>query len=133
MMDLVTILGTAVQQGASDIHICSGKPPMMRLNGEIEEIPDDDPIFYTAYDLKEKGPVGNFRSLMRNGHAYRADGSVPHWRCIRDDKGRIIVMIDFNLDLGDSWQLADNPQYPQEYSYLGIRLGINYVVYTMTH
>jgi len=106
---------------------------------EIEEIPDDDPIFYTAYDLKKKGPVGNFRSLMRSGHAYRGDanipgdGSVPHWRCIRDDKGRIVVMIDFNLDLGDSWQLADNPQYPQEYSYLGIRLGINYVVYTMTH
>ncbi|MCX5785960.1 MAG: type IV pilus twitching motility protein PilT [Elusimicrobia bacterium] len=35
MTDLVTILGTAVQQGASDIHICSGKPPMMRLNGQI--------------------------------------------------------------------------------------------------
>ncbi|HAF94516.1 MAG: type IV pili twitching motility protein PilT [Elusimicrobia bacterium GWC2_51_8] len=34
-MDLVTILGAAVQQGASDIHICAGKPPMMRLNGQI--------------------------------------------------------------------------------------------------
>ena len=64
---------------------------------------------------------------MRNGNAYRGDGSVPYWRSIRDDKGRIVVMINFN------WQLADNPQYPQKYSYLGIRLGINYVIYTMTH
>ena len=35
MPDLVTILKTAVQQGASDIHICVGKPPMMRLNGQV--------------------------------------------------------------------------------------------------
>ena len=41
MMDLVTILGTAVQQGASDIHICTGKPPMMRLNGQIMPVNAD--------------------------------------------------------------------------------------------
>jgi twitching motility protein PilT len=34
-MDMVTILKTAVQRGSSDIHICVGKPPMMRLNGEV--------------------------------------------------------------------------------------------------
>ena len=38
MVDLVTILSTAVQQGASDIHICAGKPPMMRLNGQIAPV-----------------------------------------------------------------------------------------------
>ena len=35
MIDLVTILKTAVASGASDIHICVGKPPMMRLNGDM--------------------------------------------------------------------------------------------------
>ncbi|MFA6434386.1 MAG: type IV pilus twitching motility protein PilT [Elusimicrobiales bacterium] len=35
MMDLITILKTAVAGGASDIHICVNKPPMMRLNGEV--------------------------------------------------------------------------------------------------
>jgi len=38
-MELVEILKTAVQTGASDIHMVIGKPPMMRLNGEIAEIP----------------------------------------------------------------------------------------------
>ncbi len=38
-MELVEILKTAVQTGASDIHLVIGKPPMMRLNGEIGEIP----------------------------------------------------------------------------------------------
>ena len=55
----------------------------------------------------------------------RADEANPY--------GRVMVMINFNNDLGDSWQLADNPQYPQKYSYMGIRLGLNYLIYTMTH
>jgi twitching motility protein PilT len=38
-MELVEVLKTAVQAGASDIHLVIGKPPLMRLNGEIEEIP----------------------------------------------------------------------------------------------
>jgi hypothetical protein len=100
---------------------------------EIVEVPDDDVIFHQAYDLKEKYQVGNFRSMQNRGVTYRSDGKDPHWRAIRDDRGRVMVMINFNNDLGDSWQLADNPEYPQKFSYLGIRLGVNYVIYTMTH
>jgi hypothetical protein len=36
------------------------------------------------------------------------------------------------MDLGDSWEHADNPQYPEKFSALGIRIGVNYVVYAMT-
>ena len=38
-MELVEVLKTAVQAGASDIHLAVGKPPLMRLNGEMSEIP----------------------------------------------------------------------------------------------
>jgi hypothetical protein len=58
---------------------------------------------------------------------------VPHWRAIYDDKGRIMVAMCFNMDLGDSWEHADNPQYPAHFSDLGIRIGVNYIVYAMTH
>ena len=37
-MELVEVLKTATQAGASDIHLVIGKPPLMRLNGEIVEI-----------------------------------------------------------------------------------------------
>ena len=99
----------------------------------IEEIPNEDAIFHAAYDLQERYQVGNFRSMLRNGATYRADGAVPHWRAIRDDTGRVMVAINFNNDLGDSWQLADDPRYPEKFSSLGIRLGVNYVIYSMTH
>ena len=57
----------------------------------------------------------------------------PHWRGIYDDHGRLIVAICNDMDLGDSWEHADNPEYPQKFSALGIRIGVDYVVYAMTH
>ena len=45
----------------------------------------------------------------------------------------LMVAICHNMDLGDSWEHADNPEYPAEFSALGIRIGVNYVVYAMTH
>ena len=100
---------------------------------EIIELPNNDPIIISGFSVGEKYQVGNFRSMLRNGNTYRADGSTPHWRAMRDDKGRVMVAINFNNDFGDSWQLADDPRYPEKFSYLGIRLGINYVIYAMTH
>ena len=60
-------------------------------------------------------------------------GKVARWRGIYDDKGRIMVAITFNSDVGDSWEWAGDPRYPQKYSDMGIRLGVNYVIYAMTH
>jgi hypothetical protein len=98
----------------------------------IEELPDDDPIFHGVFNMEKRSQVGNWYA-RRNGRWYRADGDTPYWRGIRDDHGRVVVMINFNNDLGDSWQLADNPEYPERFSSMGIRLGVNYVVYSLTH
>ena len=67
------------------------------------------------------------------GTGYKKDGIGAHWRGIFDDKGRIMVAISFNSDVGDSWEWADIPRYPEKYSALGIRIGVNYVIYAMTH
>lgn len=101
---------------------------------QVEELPNDDSIFHTVYDLSERYQIGNWRSVVSFGRSYRnSDGAVPYWRCIRDAKGRVVVAINFNNDMGDSWQWADNPRYDEKWSALGIRLGINYVTYAMTH
>jgi hypothetical protein len=44
-----------------------------------------------------------------------------------------MVAICANMDLGDSWEWADYPRYDEKFSALGIRIGVNYVVYAMTH
>jgi len=96
----------------------------------IVEIPDTDPIFHTVYDLDDRYQIVGAGHL-ETGH--KLDGYVAHWRGIYDDRGRIMVAISFNSDIGDSWEWADDPRYPEKLSDLGIRIGVNYVVYAMTH
>jgi hypothetical protein len=98
----------------------------------ILEIPDEDPIHHTLYEIREKLQIPGAWGLRR-GTTYRNDGSVPHWRAIYDDSSRIMVAIAFNHDVGDAWEWADDPWYPEKYSALGIRMGVNYVLYAMTH
>jgi len=98
----------------------------------IVEIANDDPIFHIVYDLDERYQVPGQWALAR-GTTYRNDGSIAHWRGIYDDHGRVMVAMTFNSDVGDSWEWADDPNYPEKYSALGIRIGVNYVVYSMTH
>ena len=50
-----------------------------------------------------------------------------------DDRDRVVVAACFNMDLGDAWEWADAPEYPEKYSALALRLGVNYVLYDMTH
>ena len=98
----------------------------------ILEIDDSDSIFHTVYDLDDRYQIAG-QWALRRGTTYRKDGSVAHWRGIFDDHRRVMVAMSFNSDIGDSWEWADDPQYPEKYSALGIRIGVNYVVYAMTH
>lgn len=98
----------------------------------IVEIESKDPIFHLLYDLDDKFQVPGAQ-FLRSGQIWEKDGVVPHWRGIYDDRGRLMVAICHNMDLGDSWEHADNPQYPEKFTALGVRIGINYVIYAMTH
>jgi hypothetical protein len=96
-----------------------------------EEIEDEDPIFHVIYDMKERIRVPGANVVHESG--IERGGVVPHWRAIRDGEGRIMVAICFNMDVGDGWEFADDPTYPERFASAGIRLGANYVAYAMTH
>jgi hypothetical protein len=98
----------------------------------IIDLPDDHPIFHSVYDITDKHQIANWQALGR-GTGYRADGARPYWRGIEDDSGRLMVLITFNNDLGDSWQRADEPDYPADDVNLGLRLGVNVAIYALTH
>jgi hypothetical protein len=98
----------------------------------IVDIPEDDPVLQTVFNLKERYQIPGAQFLF-TGRVYEQDGVEARWRGIYDDKGRLMVAICHNMDLGDSWEHADDPGYPERYSALGIRIAVNYVVYAMTH
>jgi hypothetical protein len=100
----------------------------------IEDIPDGDQIFHTLYDLQERFQVPG-AIYFESGLTYEAGetGKVPHWRCIRDDKGRIMVAICHNMDLGDAWEHSDEPRYLEKWASLAYRIAMNYFVYDLSH
>jgi len=99
---------------------------------QIVEIADADSIFHTVYDLDDRYQILGEWALRRTMN-YRSDGTTAHWLGIYDDHQRLMVAMSFNSDIGDSWEWADDPGYPEKYSALGIRIGVNYVVYAMSH
>ena len=98
----------------------------------IVEIEDKDQIFHSVYDLNDRFQIPG-QAHLRAGYKGDATGKGAHWRGIYDDKGRVMVAISYNSDIGDAWEYADDPYYPERFSDLAIRIGVNYIVYAMTH
>lgn len=98
----------------------------------VVEIEDSDPIFHVLYNLHERVQVPG-RRFIYSGTTYERDGIEPRWRGVYDEKGRLQVAICHNMDLGDAWEWADDPRYPERFASLAYKIGINYLVYAMTH
>ena len=100
---------------------------------EIVDIPDDDPIFHAVYDLDKRIQVPGAAHLRDGCKDCNRGGYGAHWRGIYDDNRRIMVAISYNSDIGDAWEYADDAQYPAKFADMAMRLGVNYVIYAMTH
>ncbi len=99
---------------------------------EIEEPINGVGVYSVLFDIGETQQIPGIRPWL-SSRTWEYGGTVPRWRFIRDDDRRVMVAINFNMDLGDAWEHADDPQYPQSYSSLAYRIGTNYVLYSMTH
>ncbi len=98
----------------------------------IEELESGTDSFEVLFTIGTREQIPGIRPLMSN-RTWEYGGTIPRWRVIRDDDGRVMVAINFNMDLGDAWEHADDSRYPQRYSSLAYRIGTNYVLYAMTH
>jgi hypothetical protein len=99
---------------------------------QIVELDNRDSIFHTIYDLDDRYQVPGAR-YIQTGVTWKCEGCPARWYGIYDDHGRVMVAANFNSDIGDSWEWADDPNYREKFSALGIRIGVNYIVYSMTH
>jgi hypothetical protein len=99
----------------------------------VEEVPADSLVYAMPYPQKERVQVPGPR-YMQTGLTYeRSDGATPHWRGIRDEQGRWMVLISHNIDYGEGWEQADNPSYPEDFTRQAYEVAIDYLLYAMTH
>jgi hypothetical protein len=118
--------------GAADWERFMNGMLMVFPDRPIEDLTDKDEIFHVLYDLNERFQVPG-EQYVSTGRTYEKDGYVAEWRGIRDDKGRIMVAICHNMHLGDAWEWADDPRYPEKFASLAFRIAMNYIMYGMTH
>ncbi len=99
------------------------------------ELPIEHDIFHTVYDIDKKPMIPSIHSYYRGMESERPDAHEAHYRGMFDDSGRLMMIICHNTDLGDGWERegVDSgyfEQYSEKWAY---PLGINIVVYAMTH
>ncbi|MGH7555896.1 MAG: DUF4159 domain-containing protein [Longimicrobiales bacterium] len=99
---------------------------------DIVELPLDHPIFRSFYEIKEILQVPNVGNA-RSGWTSECGPCQPHALGILDEKGRVMVVINWNTDIGDAWEWAEQPFYPLKYSTFAYQMGVNFIVYAMSH
>jgi hypothetical protein len=103
----------------------------------IFDIPLAHPVMHTLYDVKDFLQVpslnfwrGNGRSTSERG----ADSAEVHFRGIQDERGRLMVMMTHNTDIADTWERdVDSPEYFDLFSPRGYAIGVNILLYALTH
>jgi hypothetical protein len=98
--------------------------PLVDLHGE-------DAVLHVVFSINDATQIPGLRHLRGFGQV--ADLPPPRWLGIYDDRGRLMVGANYNQDVGDSWEEANTPDYPEPMTAQGYRFGINYIVYAMTH
>ena len=104
----------------------------------IEDVPLSDPIFRTMFEVTKVPQVTSIRFWRASGGRSTsergAESAVAHLRAIRDKKGNIIAVMTHNTDMSDSFEReADDPQFFYQFSPDGYALGIDILLYALTH
>ena len=101
---------------------------------EIVEVPRDHPVFSCFYKLDAYPQVAGLGSFLA-GRSWEKGGVQPHLRTILDDNGRPMMFINWNTDMGDGWEWSNAEEYPGylKFTSLAYRMGINEIVYALTH
>jgi hypothetical protein len=104
----------------------------------ITDVPLNHSILHTLFDAKripQIPAIGNSYRYGRTDERWNdPTDDVAYMRAIADDKGRIMVLMTHNTDFGDAYEReSDDPTYFYTFSVEGYAIGINVLLYAMTH
>jgi hypothetical protein len=122
--------------GEYEWQVCQATMTRLFPRRPIREIDaDEDEVLHVLYAVDKFTQIPGLRHLRggRRGGFGVQRLPEPHWRGIYDDDGRLMLAMNFNQDVGDAWEHADDPYYPEPMTALAYRFGINYLIYSMTH
>jgi len=103
----------------------------------IKELTPEHAIFRTLFPVAQIPQVPSINFWRGSGgetSEMGAESEPAHMAAITDQAGRIMVLMTHNTDIADSWEReADDPQFFFHFSANGYAVGLNAVLYAMTH
>lgn len=101
---------------------------------DIVELTPEHPIFHCFYEIDAYPQIPGLGSFFA-GRTWEKGGFTAHLRAILDDRGRPMVLINWNTDMGDGWEWSNAEEYPGyvKYTAEAYRMMINEIVYALTH
>jgi Domain of unknown function (DUF4159) len=104
----------------------------------VENVPLSDPIFRATLEVRkvpQVAGIGFWRAYGGQTTSERGEESAEvHFRAIRSRQGRIVAVMTHNTDISNSWEReTEDPAYFYQFSVEGYAVGINVLLYAMTH
>jgi hypothetical protein len=103
----------------------------------IVDIPISHPIMHSVYDVKDFLQVSSINFWGRSGGQVSergSDSAEVHYRGVQDSRGRLMVLMTHNTDVSDTWEReGENDEYFSLFSPRGYAIGVNIIVYALTH
>ena len=101
---------------------------------QMELLSPTHDIFHTFFDINEILQVPGEGRGCYGGPGWEVpDERDPRVYAMTDDKGRVMVVATYNSDYGDAWEYMDEACYPEKFSGEAYRIGLNFMIYAMTH
>jgi len=103
----------------------------------ILDVPMTHQMFHSLFDVKRIPQIPAIGRWTQPGDPTSErgeDSAIVHIRAIADARGRIMMFMTHNTDFGDSYEReGDDPRYFYAFSVDGYAVGIDTVLYAMTH
>jgi hypothetical protein len=103
----------------------------------VVDIPPTHQIMHLLYDVKEIPQVPSMNHWYRSGGQTSENGwdsATVFFKGIRDRQGHLMVVMTHNTDIADSWEReGDNAEFFNLFSPRGYAVGVNIVLYALTH
>jgi len=102
---------------------------------EIVQLDTSHEIFHTFFDIDQVAQVpGRMVTWDYGGFMNLDDPSYPpEIYAVLDDDGRVMMIANYNTDLGDGWEHTFLASYPTKYTNEAYKIGINFLIYAFSH
>ncbi len=102
---------------------------------EIIKLDTSHEIFHIFFDINELVQVpGRMVTWDFGGFMNIDDPSYPpEVYAVLDDDRRVMMVANYNTDLGDGWEHTFYQGYPTRYTNEAYKIGINFLIYAFSH